>query len=74
MVDETNPDASQAAPWFTQSASASGGAGTGLSTTPDDSNTNIVLNKIATDLGSQSGDVVTALDAITTALNAKPAA
>lgn len=70
MADDA-PQGSQTSPWFTQQAT---GDTSGLSTTPDDANTNIVLNKIATDLGGQSDDLVTALNAITTALNAKPAA
>lgn len=72
-VDETDPDAgyaTQTAPWFTQQPSGTAG----LSTTPDDSNTNIVLNKIALDLGAQSGEVITALNAIAAAINAKPSA
>lgn len=56
-------------PWFTQQAGSPG-----LSTTADDSNTNIVLNKIASDMGSQNADVVAALAALAAAINAKPSA
>lgn len=76
-IDETDPDAgyaSQTAPWFTQKGNASGGATDGLSTTTDDSNTNILLNRVALDLGSQNDDIVAALNAILAAINAKPSA
>ncbi len=69
MADDPTT-ASQSAPWFTQQPSSSAG----LSTTADDANMNIQLNKIASDLGTQSGDLVTAINAITSAINAKPSA
>lgn len=69
-MPDVNPDdpANQSALAFGQSGSA------GLSTTPDDSNTNILLNKVASDLGSQNAEVITALNAIAAAINAKPSA
>lgn len=67
--DPVVPAPTASTPWFTQQAGSPG-----LSTTPDDSNTNLQLNKIASDMGSQSDALVTALGTITTALNAKPSA
>lgn len=74
MMDETDPAAGyaqQTPPWFTQKPNNTDG---GLSTTPDDALTNQQLNKIADDLGSQSDDVIAALDAVAAAINAKPSA
>ncbi len=74
MADDNPGDpqnlGSQTAPWFTQQESGT----TGLATTPHDSNTNILLNKIADDMGGQSEDLVAAITAIATAINAKPSA
>lgn len=39
-----------------------------------DTNQNRILGQLATDLGSQSGDVVTGLQAILAAIQAKPSA
>lgn len=70
---DTDDPSTQTTPYFArQGTNASGGDG--LSTTQDDGLTNQQLNKIATDMGSQSDDLVTALDAIATAINAKPSA
>lgn len=62
---------SQKSPWFTKQQSDNAA---GLSTTPDDADMNIILNKIADDMGGQSDDLVAALDAIAAAINAKPSA
>ncbi len=63
--------ASPTTPWF---AVAPGAEGTGQSITTQRTALNEQTTGVANDLGGQNDDVVTALDAITTALNAKPAA
>ena len=44
------------------------------STTQDDASTNQQLNKIANDLGTQNTALIASLNAIATAINAKPSA
>ena len=63
--------ASQSKPFFLQSPEAQGA---GLSITTQRSNLNLGVNGVANDLGDQNTDVTTALDAIITAINAKPSA
>lgn len=69
MADATTATAST--PWFAITPDAQG---SGISTTNQDSSRNQQISGIANDLGGQNDDVVTALNAITTALNAKPSA
>jgi hypothetical protein len=73
MVDDDKAaptSTSASSPWFSQQPSGT----EGLSTTPDDANANLLLNKIADDMGSQNDDVVAQLNAIAAAINAKPSA
>ncbi len=63
--------ATQSTPWFAVTLDAQG---SGLGTTNQDSSRNQQISGIANDLGGQNDDVVTAINSIATALNAKPAA
>ncbi len=63
--------ASPSTPWF---AVSPGAEGTGQSITTQRTALNEQTTGVANDLGGQNDDVVTALNAITTALNGKPAA
>lgn len=69
--------ASPERPYFMQDGGSDAQAGVprdGLSTTPDDANQNLLLNRIATDMSDQSDALVAAIDVITAAINAKPSA
>lgn len=64
--------ATPATPWFTTGTAAAQNAPNSI--TADRGLTNQQLSKLATDVDSQNDDLVTALDAIATAINAKPSA
>ena len=68
------PDATSATPsvpWF---AVSPGAEGSGMSITNQRTALNEQINGVANDLSDQSDDTVTALNAILTAMNAKPSA
>lgn len=69
MADASTTTAST--PWFAVTPAAQG---SGISVTNQDSSRNQQISGIANDLGGQNDDVVTAINSITTALNAKPSA
>lgn len=69
MVDAST--ATQSTPWFAVTPDAQG---SGLGTTNQDSSRNQQISGIANDLGDQNDSVVTAINSIATALNAKPSA
>ncbi len=69
MADPSTATAST--PWF---AVTPGAEGTGQSITSQRTALNEQTTGVANDLGGQNDDFVTALDAITTALDAKPSA
>lgn len=71
-------DATPEKPYFMQAQAEDDALGgvpkDGLSTTADDANQNLILNRIATDMNDQSDALVAAIAAITTAITAKPSA
>lgn len=71
MPETDYSTASASSPWFAVTPSAQG---TGQSITSQRTALNEQTNSVAADLSGNNTDVIAGLNAITTALNAKPAA